>query len=230
MIYLTADTHGQIDIDKITVKKWPIQKQLNRNDYLIICGDMGLIWQNDKTYSYLLDFYTSRKYTVLFCEGNHSNHIWLNTFPIIDWHNGKVHQIADNIFHLMRGEIYNINDYKFLSIGGALSIDKVYRTPYIDWWPEEEINYEEQNYVLEQLDKNNWSVDYVITHAAPKMILKDMFPDKPQFTGKSTTEQFLEYVRQQLNFKVWYFGHYHLDRDLNKFHCLYNRVVELQNE
>ena len=50
MIYLTADTHGQIDIDKITVKKWPIQKQLNRNDYLIICGDMGLIWQNDKTY------------------------------------------------------------------------------------------------------------------------------------------------------------------------------------
>ena len=30
-----------------------------------------------------------------------------------------------------------------------------------------------------------------------------------------------------IEFKGWYFGHYHEDTDFDKFHCLYNRIVEI---
>ena len=71
-LFITGDIHGQIDIAKINKRNWPEQFILNRNDYLLQLGDLGLIWQNDKTFKYLLDFYTSRKYTLLWIDGNHS--------------------------------------------------------------------------------------------------------------------------------------------------------------
>ena len=221
MIYVTADLHGQVDIDKITMKKWPIQKELTRDDYLIVCGDFGLLWHKDKTYQYLLDFYTSRKYTLLWVDGNHCNHDWLINMPISTWHGGKVHMIGDNIIHL------NIDGYKFIAIGGAKSIDKAHRTEFIDWWSQEEMCFSEQQHVLNKLDEYNWEVDYVLSHAAPRTILRDIFPNEPQLTGTSNTEKFLAHIHQYLSFKQWYFGHYHLDRDLGKYHCLYNRVVSL---
>lgn len=184
---------------------------------------------NDYTYC----FSTPRGTLITRCNGKvaftgNSNHAWLNEFPVIPWHGGKIHQIAENIIHLMRGEIYDIDSYKFLSIGGAWSVDKVYRTPYVSWWPNEEISASEQQYTLENLDKHNWEVDYVITHAAPTTILKDIFLMETQLSGKSTTEKFLDYVKQNLTFKQWYFGHYHLDRDFGRFHCMYNRVLPLK--
>ena len=159
-----------------------------------------------------------------------SNHAWLNTFPVVQWHNGNAHLIAENVIHLMRGEVYDIDGFKFLSIGGAKSIDKVYRVPYVDWWPEEEISNAEIQYTLSNLDKHKWLVDYVITHAAPRAILRDIFPNELHLSGKSSTEKFLEYIQQELTFKQWYFGHYHIDRDFGKYHCLYNRVVPLITE
>lgn len=230
MVYLTADIHGDVNIKKITRKVWPKQHELTRNDYLIICGDYGLIWRNDKTFKYLMDFYTSRKYTILACPGNHENFTWLYTLPIVSWHNGKVYQVADNIFYAKHGEIYDIDNYKFLFIGGALSIDKEYRIYQVSWWLEEELNYQDQLYTLNNLDKYNWSVDYVITHAAPASILLNMFPNKHEFNGQSATEKFLDYIYQNICFKQWYFGHYHIDCDYLNLHCLYNRVLSLHKD
>ena len=45
MIYLTGDTHGGIDINKLTSKS--LKKEnltLTEEDYVIICGDFGFIW------------------------------------------------------------------------------------------------------------------------------------------------------------------------------------------
>ena len=50
MIYLTGDTHIPIDISKLNTKNFPEQKNLTRNDYIIIIGDFGLYWHEDKTY------------------------------------------------------------------------------------------------------------------------------------------------------------------------------------
>ena len=48
MILVTGDTHANIDIHKLSSKKFPLGNSLTRKDYLIICGDFGLVWDNSK--------------------------------------------------------------------------------------------------------------------------------------------------------------------------------------
>ena len=51
MIFITGDTHGEIDIAKLNSKNFPQGNDLTKNDYVIILGDFGFIWKNepDKT-------------------------------------------------------------------------------------------------------------------------------------------------------------------------------------
>ena len=44
MIYVTGDTHIDQDISKLNAKSFPKQKDLTKNDYVIICGDFGGVW------------------------------------------------------------------------------------------------------------------------------------------------------------------------------------------
>ena len=41
MIYITGDTHIPTDVGKLSSKRFPEQKNLTKNDYVIICGDFG---------------------------------------------------------------------------------------------------------------------------------------------------------------------------------------------
>ena len=42
---------------------------------------------------------------------------------------------------------------------------------------------------------------------------------------------FLERIKGDLNFNHWYFGHYHVDVDVNEqFTALYDRVIPIQGE
>ena len=61
MIYLTGDTHIPIDIDKLSRKSFPEQKQLTRDDFIIVLGDFGLLWREDKTYHYWLDILSAKR-------------------------------------------------------------------------------------------------------------------------------------------------------------------------
>ena len=47
-IFITGDCHGDYDISKLTSKKWPQGKSLDKDDYLIVAGDFGLIWSNNE--------------------------------------------------------------------------------------------------------------------------------------------------------------------------------------
>lgn len=226
MIFVTGDTHGQLDIAKIQKRKWPQQFELSKSDYLIVLGDFGLFWKQDKTFEYLLDFYESRCYTVLWIDGNHENHNWIDSLPMSEWHGGLVHDFH-GIIHLVRGQIYNIDGYKFFTLGGAKSIDRVYRQEGVSWWPQEELNFVEQEDAIKNLKSSKWCVDYILTHAAPRDVLRLMFPDM-RYDGNSTTEKFLEYVHGELrNFTHWYFGHYHEDKDFYKFSAVYDRILKI---
>ena len=41
MIFVTGDTHIPLDISKLNSEQFPQQKELTKNDYVIICGDFG---------------------------------------------------------------------------------------------------------------------------------------------------------------------------------------------
>ena len=58
----------------------------------------------------------------------HENFDRLEKYRVSKKYGGKVQKITENCYHLMRGERYDINGFKFLCIGGAESHDAQYRT------------------------------------------------------------------------------------------------------
>jgi len=225
MIYVTGDTHIPIDVGKLNTTLFPQQKEMTRADVVIICGDLGLYWANNKTYAFWRSWLQKKNFTVCWVDGNHENFDWIEQLPTEEWCGGRVHR-DDNIIHLMRGEIYEIQGKKFFAMGGAGSIDKAFRKEHLSWWPQEEISYQDYERAAENLKKNFYKVDYVLTHTCPFNLVQPMFHLKP--LGKSSSEKTLESLYFMLDFKKWFFGHWHEDKDYDKFRCLYNDVVNLE--
>lgn len=220
MIYITGDTHGELSIKKLNSNNFSQGEKLTKNDYVIICGDFGLVWDNGKKDSWWRKWLDEKPWTTLFIDGNHENFDLLYQFPTQNKFGGIVHQIGDSIFHLTRGQIFTIDELKFFTMGGAKSHDKAFRREYVSWWPQEMPNYSEYEEALYNLEQNSWKVDYILTHCAPESIQKAI---NSSFEADVLT-LFLEQIAAQANFKKWYFGHYHKDFCIQKFHCLYNNI------
>ncbi|MBR1854730.1 MAG: hypothetical protein IJ794_16560 [Lachnospiraceae bacterium] len=47
-IFVTGDTHGDMDIRKLNQRNFPAQRELTKEDYLIIAGDFGNVWRSWK--------------------------------------------------------------------------------------------------------------------------------------------------------------------------------------
>ena len=170
---------------------------------------------------------------------NHENHKKLNEYPVEIWNGGKVHKIKENIIHLMRGQIFNIDGYKIFTFGGAYSIDKNMRTEFIDWWKEEEGNYEEMNEAFDNLEKENNQVDFILTHAGPASKLKNFFNYFGMKFTSSSTEKFLDEINNKVKFKHWFCGHYHenvnlgwfaKEKDDCKITILYNKIININED
>lgn len=227
MIYITGDLHGEIDKAKLTTKNFPAQRELTKNDYVIIAGDFGGIWSGGKQDEWLLDWLESRNFTTLFVDGNHENFDLLYQFPIMDWNGGKIHQIRPSIIHLMRGQVFTIEGKKIFTFGGAESVDKQFRKEFISWWREEIPSRREFEEGIRNLEKHDMTVDYVITHTAPRDIigqLNSFFGDKIN----DSTSEMLNYFKKSIRFKHWFFGHFHTNKTIGKFTVLNDRIVVLQ--
>jgi DNA repair exonuclease SbcCD nuclease subunit len=225
MIYITGDTHIPIDIHKLSISNFPEQKEMTKNDYVIICGDFGGVWNNSNEELYWRKWLNDRNFTTFFIDGNHENFDMLNhDFKLCNVCNGNAHQISDSIYHLMRGEIYNIDGYKMFVMGGASSHDKWCRKAGLLWWKEELPSYIEYNHALSVLDKNNWDVHIILSHCAPDSILSQILDiyEYDQLT------HFLEMIKQRCKYQAWFFGHYHIDRDIDDKHTvLYQRLLKI---
>ena len=229
MIFITGDTHGEIDIRKFNSRKFPEQKKLTKSDFMIVAGDFGLIWDGSNEFKYWLNWLSEKSFTTLFIDGNHENFELLNSYPVINWKGGKAHQITDSVIHLMRGQIFVIDKLKFFTFGGAKSSDKEFRKEGVSWWKEEMPSQEEYVEGLRNLEINNWIVDYVITHTCPVEVQDILI--KRFYKNLEVTElnRYLFEIDSKTNYKHWYFGHNHLDENLTDKHTiLYNKIIRLQ--
>ena len=220
MIFITGDTHGDIDYKKLLIIK---EKNLSCDDYLIICGDAGICWSSFD-FARFLRLYNDIGCTIIFVDGNHENFDMLNMCDLVEYKGALMHQIDNHIFHVLRGEIMTLEGKTFFCLGGAVSIDKMYRTPHLSWWPEEEITYHDVDNAIANLAKVDNKVDYVITHCCDtKTVLKAF-----GFKRDVCTDQ-LMFIDKVVDYKHWFFGHYHFDRKINeKKTCLYQEIVELK--
>ena len=93
MIYITGDTHGDIDFDKI--KKYFKKVYCSEKEYLIILGDAGIVWEKENK-DILFKYYLIG-ITIIFIDGNHENFDLLKTYPIVTFHNAKAHKVYDTV-------------------------------------------------------------------------------------------------------------------------------------
>lgn len=227
-IFITGDTHADYDWNKLTTKSFPEQKKLTKDDYVIIAGDFGGVFLLDRTDKYIQKTYNERKFTTLFVDGNHENHDALDAYPVEEWHGGKIHKIADSVFHLMRGQVFELGGKTFFTMGGAESTDRQYRKEGKTWWAREMPSIEEYEEAITNLEKCGGKVDYVITHCAPEATLCALNMPDMYFRSVNELTSFFDTIAQTIQFKAWYFGHYHDDSDCGKFHLLYRRIVEVE--
>lgn len=226
MIFITGDTHGGIDIKKLCSKSFPQGKNLTKNDYVIICGDFGFIWNCnvDATEQYWMKWFQEKPWTTLFVDGNHERFDRLNSYKVEKWHGGNIHRINDSVIHLMRGQVFEIEGKTFFTFGGAQSYDKELRVEGFSWWPEELPNYAETNEGLINLEKYNNKVDYVITHTCPHTFSYQMIHE----IDKDPTANILDNFMKEIEYKAWFFGHWHVDKEFDNTHvCVYQCIYQM---
>ena len=250
MIYITGDCHS--DFRRFSTKIFTEQKEMSKDDYVIICGDFGGVWDKDRESSrekYNLDWLDSKSFTTLFIDGNHENFDRLDAFPVEEWHDGKVHKIRNSVIHLMRGQIYEIQGKSFFAFGGASSHDIdggilelddpdfhrrkkrlnrewiPYRINHVSWWEQEIASDAEMLEGVMNLQKHGNEVDYIITHCCATSIqallsLGGYEPDKQT--------DYLEKIRQQVQYKKWFFGHYHDNKQVTADDLLlYEQIMRI---
>lgn len=244
MIYITGDTHGDW-MSRLRTNAFPEQKEMTKDDYVIICGDFG-IWHDTNQERHNLKWLDDKPFTTLFVDGNHENFDRLYTMPVSEWNGGKVHFIRPHIIHLMRGQVFEIDGVSLFTFGGASSHDiqdgilekdnprikewnknpfKMFRVNHESWWKEELPSEEEMSEGIQNLEKYNNKIDFIITHcgATSSIALYSMGDYKPDILTN-----YFEEIRQKVNFKKWFMGHYHDNYAINdKEIILYEQIVRI---
>ena len=237
MIYITGDCHG--NFERFNTSIFPEQNEMTKDDYVIICGDFGGVWNKDeesKTETMILDWLDCKSFTTLFVSGNHENFDRLMDYPVEEWHGGKIQKIRPSVIHLMRGQIYELEEKKIFTFGGASSHDidggilelddpdfkkkkkeldrgwKPYRINHLSWWKEELPSTEEMDEGKKNLQKYNNEVDFIVTHCASSSTAELL--SHGMYKSDMLTD-YLEEIRQTVKFKKWFFGHYHDNRNVN---------------
>ena len=250
MIYITGDCHR--DFKRFNTRIFPEQKEMTKEDYVIICGDFGGVWnkgEESKEEKHLLDWLESKSFTTLFVDGNHENFDRLYDYPVEEWKGGKVHKIRPSVIHLMRGQVFEIDGQNIFAFGGASShdidggilepddpyykqkkkkLDKrrcPYRINHVSWWQQELPSEEEMEEGRRNLAAHDNMVDFIVTHCCASST--QILLGGSMYTPDIETA-YLEEIRQKVKFKKWFFGHYHDNRNVNAEEILlYEQMIRI---
>ncbi|SCY69288.1 Calcineurin-like phosphoesterase [Lachnospiraceae bacterium XBB2008] len=251
MIYLTGDTHGEFH--RFNTTAFPEQRDMTKDDYVIICGDFGCIWEAEgesKQEKYWLDWFEERPYTLLFIDGNHENFERIYSYPEKEWNGGRVHEIRPHVLHLCRGQVFEIDSKTIFTFGGAASHDisggilepddpefrkkkKLldrdwisYRINHISWWKQEMASGEEMEEGLVNLARFDNSVDFIVTHCCSSST-QDYIGGKGLYAHDRMTDYF-ERIKNTVMYTKWFFGHYHMNKNVNdKEILIYEQLIRM---
>lgn len=256
MIFVTGDIHG--NINRLSELCFPEQKEMTKDDCVIILGDFGVIWNwrgENQEENAILDILEKKPFTTLFIDGNHECFDRLYQYPVKEWNGGKVHELRPSVLHLMRGEIFNIQNKKFFAFGGASSHDikdgifdpkdyknekefkaflsefdrknpmALYRIKNRSWWERELPTEEEMENGIKNLTKYNKCVDFVLTHTPPASVISLLGHG---LYKQDILTKYLEDIRSSLSYCRWFSGHMHINKQMNlKDIILYEQIIRI---
>ena len=213
MIYFLSDQHGGECVGEL--KKY--YEIATENDLLIILGDVGLKFTDTEENRAFDELFLSAPKKIAFLDGNHENFRYLYSYAEENWCGGRVHRITENIVHLERGYVYEIEGKSFFVFGGCKSAAK-WRE--LGLWHEEELPTEQELLrAYENLKRCGNCVDYILTHKYE--------------VGKGTyTEELFnlcKFIDSNVQFKHWYSGHWHQYKKEDEKHTfVYDKLIAIE--
>ena len=237
-IYITGDTHRNFN----RIFHFAKAKDLSSDDLIIILGDAGINFLDNWKDRFLKEELTKCLPVNLFClHGNHEIRPQrIRSYKETIWMGGKAYIEPDypSLIFAKDGEIYTLDGLRTLAAGGALSIDKGKRiakheaNPQVvprTWWPDEQPSKKIKKRIKARLEKEGWRIDVILSHTCPMRIWREIASESrlegharkiEQLMMDMSTEEFLGELEERLDYKKWFFGHFHINRSFEKFQAV----------
>ena len=228
MIYITGDTHG----DFSRIKRFCERFQPSRDDIMIILGDAGFNYYGGKRDQRVKQRMSEMPLTIFSIHGNHEMRPgMIPSYHLTKWHGGMafVEDAYPTLLFAVDGEVYDLDGYQTLVMGGAYSVDKYYRlTNGWNWWPDEQPTPEMKKGIEKVLDYHGWKVDAVLSHTTPLKYepVEVFLPQIDQSMVDKRTETWLDSIEERLDYKHWYAGHYHTEKEIDRLTLLFESIRE----
>jgi hypothetical protein len=149
----------------------------------------------------------------------------------------------------MRGQVFEIDGKKIFTFGGASSHDitggiletddpnfkqkkkkldkgyEPYRINHLTWWEQELANEDEMQEGRNNLRAHDYTVDYIVTHCCSSST--QVFLGGSMYKPDRETD-YLEFIKNYANYKKWFFGHYHDNRNIfDKEILIYEQMIRI---
>lgn len=215
---LTGDLHASLEELQFLRPEYLREKYGSRceNTIIVILGDGGFLWHEDSYSDFggeliitLNNWLKELNSVLIVVPGNHENYERIYSLPKvhIDEKNykGDFREISHCIKYTERYGEYIFENKYFLVLGGARSLDKIYRHEG-EWFSEETFSIEEKDRIISFIKDNEY--DYVLAHTCPDHILHQIFDTN----FRDSNSEFFDRVMNYISPKVWYFGHLHPEK------------------
>jgi len=208
-ILVSGDSHA----DRNHVKSMASHAEKFECDKIYVVGDFGF-WPKDKGGIKFLKACSELDWPMYFTAGNHEDWDMLDEHvksPTFD--NEGFIEVSNNVYYAPTGFTWEWDGIRFLSVGGAYSIDRKRRVKFISWFPQEVISSVE---VAECM--NVGKVDILLSHDSPASVdlaleLASQYGGFRDFWVEENTEinrQRLQNIVDATNPKLLVHGHWHL--------------------
>ena len=231
MIYITGDKHTDF---KEVLYFCYVNKTI-LDDILIVLGDTGINYHaNEKDNELKRNLKEYYPITFFCIHGNHEERPEkIDSYKTKRFHNGIVYYEEEypSILFAKDGEVYDFNNHKVLVIGGAYSVDKYFRLVRgYNWYESEQPNDKTKSKVRKVLNNLDNKIDIILSHTCPyKYLPREMFLDGiDQSTVDNSTEYFLDEIEQTTDYKKWYCGHYHTNKEIDKMIFMFDEIEEFK--
>jgi hypothetical protein len=236
-LYITGDIHGNV-LHRVATQRFGKGSNLDRDDFLFFLGDFGIIWDKEPSdgENYQLDWLNDKPWTTFVLGGNHENWDRLRDLPTVEKFGVTLGVIRDNIYFIPNGTVLDICGKKIFVMGGAMSTDKEPRlrseaeTGVKSWWAGEIPTKEEMQFGVDNLEKCDWTVDYMFTHTMPSEYI-DEFAKKQGYHFdriEDPTARYLSFINGQMkSYDDWFCGHFHDDSRFGKVRVVYYDIIKL---
>ena len=248
--YITGDTHGDFRHLYFYQARYNL---FTEDDVLIILGDSGFNYYVDENPKWKESPLNHRKYipttrsqrmkrdflancpATIFCiHGNHEARAeTVEGYQTKQWNGSPVYYEPEfpRLLFAKDGSLYHFSGHSYLIIGGAYSVDKANRLlGFGNWFEDEQPSEEIKARIEKLLEENHWKVHGVLSHTCPfhyeprELFLSGI----NQASVDASTEKCLDTIEQKLDYSIWYFGHFHGNKKIDKMVMLFNDIEELK--